>query len=165
MNDEPADVRGSAPVFNTKELLREIHDDVKILRPQVASLVEADLPRRVRALETGLAKVQEQSIAEKQLDEERELRYQQRYEAQTLGLSTALAAQEKAVAAALAALDKQGQLEGAFVDRRLARTEPYGDTLSRMAGSSVAIQQGWKYVLAVGSILVGLAGLLLAMAR
>lgn len=165
MTDDPSDVRGSAPAFNTTQLLREIYSDVKILRPQVASLVEADLPRRVRQLETSVASLIEQAKAERSLDEERELRYQQRYEAQTLGLATALTAQKEAVAAALTALDKQSQLEGGFVDRRLAKTEPYGDTLSRMAGSSVAVQQGWKYVLAVGSVLIGLAGVIVAIAQ
>lgn len=165
MLEETSDVRGSAPVFNTKELLREIYDDVKILRPQVASLVEADLPRRVRALETHVARLIEQELSEKALDSERELRYQQRYEAQTAGIATAMVAQEKAVAAALAALDKQSTVEGEFLDRRLTKTEPFGDTLSRMAGGSVAVQQGWKYVLAVGTILIGLAGLLMGLSQ
>ena len=156
------DVRGSAPVFNTKELLREIYDDVKILRPQVTSLVEADLPKRMLTLEIHVARLMEKEGSQKELDAERELRYQQRYEAQTAGIATAMVAQEKAVAAALAALDKQSTVEGEFLDRRLTKTEPYGDTLSRMAGSSVAVQQGWKYVLSVGSILIGIAGIILA---
>src|ERR1035437_3990075 len=163
--DVTGDVRGSAPVFNTKELLREIYDDVKILRPQVLSLVEADLPRRVRALEAAVAHLAEQEHSEKAIDQERELRYQQRYEAQTAGIATALAAQEKAVSAALTALDKQSKIEGSFVDRRLDKTEPYGELLSRMSGSSVAIQNGWKYVLAVGTIIIGIAGLVLALAQ
>jgi hypothetical protein len=159
------DIRGSAPVFNTKELLQEIYHDVKILGPQVKSLVDADLPRRVADLEVGLAHVVEREAAARALDAERELRYQQRYESQTQGIGTAMVAQEKAVAAALAALDKQSSVEGMFMDRRLSRTEPLGEELSRMAGGSAAVQNGWKYVIAVGTILMGIAGLFIAFAK
>lgn len=159
------DIRGSAPVFNTKELLREIYLDMKVLRPQVTSLVEADLPRRVSKLEAAIGRLAEKEISEKALDTERELRYQQRYEAQTAGIATAMVAQEKAVAAALAALDKQSTLEGSFTDRRLSKAEPLGDAINRMAGGSIAVQQGWKYVLAVGTIIIGIAGLLLGVAK
>lgn len=148
------DLRGSAPVFTAKDLLREIYDDMKILRPQVASLVEADLPRRVRSLEAQVATLSERELAEKQLDVERELRYQQG--------STAA---KEAVAAALAALDKQSTIEGGFLNQRLTKTEPLSDTLSRMAGGSMAVQQGWKYVLAVGSLLTGFGLLFLAFAK
>ena len=59
------DIRGSAPVFSTKELLQEIYHDMNILRPQVASLVEADLPRRVRELESQVSILSERELAEK----------------------------------------------------------------------------------------------------
>jgi hypothetical protein len=154
MEVDKVDIRGSAPVFNTKELLREIYDDMKILRPQVTSLVDANLPARVLALEVTSARLVEKDLAEKQLDVERELRYQQG--------STAA---KEAVAAALAALDKQSTLEGTFLDRRLNKTEPLGDTLARLSGGSAAVQQGWKYVLAVGTLVIGFAALLIAFSQ
>lgn len=148
------DIRGSAPVFTTKELLQEIYHDMKILRPQVTSLVEANLPQRVREIESQVAILVERELAEKELDKERELRYQQ-------GTTNA----KEAVAAALAALDKQSTLEGGFLDRRLTKTEPLSDTLARMSGGSQAVQQGWKYLLSVGSILVGLGLLVIALTK
>ena len=165
VNDDLGDIRGSSPVFNTKELLRMIYDDVKILRPQVSSLVEANLPQRVGVLETTMARLVEKDLSEKALDTERELRYQQRYEAQSTGIATAMVAQEKAVAAALAALDKQTTVEGGFLDKRLAKTEPYVDMLNSMSGSTAAVQNGWKYLLGVGAILLSLAGFALALTK
>jgi hypothetical protein len=142
-----------------------IFDDMQIIRPQVCTLVEANLTHRVGVLETSVARLLEKELSEKALDNERELRYQQRYEAQTAGIATAMVAQEKAVAAALAALDKQSTVEGAFLDRRLTKTEPYGEALGRIAGGDLAVQNGWKYLLAAGSLALGIAGILLALFR
>ena len=85
---------------------------------------------------------------------ERERRYQQ-----------CSAAAKEAVAAALAALDKQSTLDGGYLDRRLTKTEPLGDTLARISGGSAAVQQGWKYLLSVGSILVCLGLLVIALTK
>lgn len=45
------DFRGSAPVMSSKELLLEVYHDMKIIRPAVEALMQADLVRRVGSLE------------------------------------------------------------------------------------------------------------------
>lgn len=49
------DVRGSAPVMSSKDLLLELYHDMKVVRPAVEALVSANLPARVTALEVDHA--------------------------------------------------------------------------------------------------------------
>jgi hypothetical protein len=44
-------VRGSAPAMSTKDLLLEVYQDMKIIRPIVEHYVGENLPTRVRGLE------------------------------------------------------------------------------------------------------------------
>lgn len=45
------DIRGSSPILSTKELVLDIWRDVKEMKPAVTTLVAANLPSRVEAIE------------------------------------------------------------------------------------------------------------------
>lgn len=162
---EPApsdDVRGSTPVMSTKDLLLEVYHDVKLMRPALETLILADLPRRVLALEVGTAVTNTTSSTS-------DRRYQERFEAQTQAVAAALAAQEKAVAAALLALDKQSGWQDAATAKQLEGNAVWRDTYGNKAmftsGRAQATADGWKYLLGAGSILIGLLGVVLAAAK
>ena len=130
------------------------------------------------------------------LDVERDLRYQERSEAQDKAVAVALVAAEKAVQAALLSAERAvGKAEIATEKRfesvnefraqladqsatLLTRTEYLAghealeekitgvkENQSASTGASQAVANGWKYVLAAGMFLLGLAGVVLAGAR
>ena len=134
--------------------------------------------------------------AQTRLENERDLRYQQRWEAQNKAVETAMIAAEKAVNAALQSAERAvGKAEIATEKRfesvnefraqladqsstLLTRTEYLAghkaleekitgvkENQSASTGASQAVANGWKYVLAAGMFLLGLAGVVLAGAR
>jgi alpha-D-ribose 1-methylphosphonate 5-triphosphate synthase subunit PhnH len=134
--------------------------------------------------------------AQTRLENERDLRYQQRWEAQNKAVETAMIAAEKAVQAALLFAERAvGKAEIATEKRfesvnefraqladqsstLLTRTEYLAghkaleekitgvkENQSASTGASQAVANGWKYVLAAGMFLLGLAGVILAGAR
>ena len=55
---ESEDVRGSAPVMSTKDLLLELYHDMKFVRPAVESLLAAGVVARIERLEVANLAVQ-----------------------------------------------------------------------------------------------------------
>lgn len=52
MNDVATEeVRGSAPVMTTKDLILELYADMKVVRPAVEALQSESLPSRIRIIE------------------------------------------------------------------------------------------------------------------
>jgi hypothetical protein len=45
------DLRGSAPMLTAKDLLKDLWDDMKFVRPAVETLLKADLLARIESLE------------------------------------------------------------------------------------------------------------------
>ena len=50
---DSADVRGSAPVMSTKDLLLELYHDMKFVRPAVETLLAAGVVARIERLEVA----------------------------------------------------------------------------------------------------------------
>lgn len=66
MNNKPAgdgDLRGSAPIMSTKDILLEVRDDVKDMKRNVDILVSQDLDSRITNIELWKARVSGSVIA------------------------------------------------------------------------------------------------------
>ena len=134
--------------------------------------------------------------AQTRLENERDLRYQQRWEAQNKAVETAMIAAEKAVNAALQSAERAVGKADIATEKRFESVNEFraqladqsSTLLSRQeylaghkaldekitsikelqsagTGASQAISNGWKYALAAGTLLLGLAGVILAAAK